>query len=89
MSSLSEEEFSRLRNITMELQSGDFTNSGNLFDIFDRNKNGKIDASELRIVMGRIFNEEVPDEKIQRFMNRFDLNKDGCIDINEFIESFK
>ncbi|OMJ89395.1 hypothetical protein SteCoe_8501 [Stentor coeruleus] len=89
MASLSEEEFSRLRIVTMELQTGDFTNSGELFNIFDRNKNGKIDASELRTVMGRIFDEEISDEKIQRFMTRVDLNKDGFIDISEFIQSFK
>ncbi|OMJ78905.1 hypothetical protein SteCoe_21175 [Stentor coeruleus] len=89
MASLSEEEFTTLRNVTMELQSGNFSNCEVLFNIFDRNHNGTIDASELRVVMERIFDQEVPEGKIKNFITRVDVNKDGFIDINEFIESFK
>lgn len=66
-----------------------FKNQKNLFDKFDKDRDGKITAEELLQVLGRLHEgtrAELPLAKVKEMIAKYDLNGDGCIDVEEFIE---
>lgn len=60
-----------------------------LFNIFDRNKNGSINSEELKMVMETISGRALTNEKVQHIIESADVNSDGQIDIKEFITVMK
>jgi Ca2+-binding EF-hand superfamily protein len=63
-------------------------------DYYDTDKNGYIDKAELRNVLMEMkrflkssFKADFPDEEIERIINATDVNQDGKICIEEFIDS--
>lgn len=62
---------------------------GELFNIFDRNKNGSVSPEELKMVMETISGRALTDEKVQHIIKSADINSDGQIDIKEFITVMK
>jgi Ca2+-binding EF-hand superfamily protein len=69
----------------------DFYSSNNeakllvVFALFDRDSNGKIDSRELKSTMSSVSGHHVSDEEVQAMIVEADTNRDGVIDINEFI----
>ncbi len=66
----------------------------NIMDYYDTDKNGYIDKAELRNVLMEMkrflkssFKADLPDEEIERIINATDVNQDGKICIEEFIDS--
>ena len=53
------------------------------FDVFDTDKNGRIDLMELKNLL-RTLGEEVTDEQLHEMMATADLDKNGTIDFEEF-----
>lgn len=60
-----------------------------LFQLFDRDQNGTISASELKAVMSAISGEMVSDTEIRDMIEEADTNRDGLIQLSEFIEVMK
>lgn len=58
------------------------------FDVFDENKDGFIDAEELRNVLVSLgfIKEAASEEECKRMIKGFDENLDGRIDFNEFVK---
>lgn len=54
------------------------------FKIFDRNEDGFISASELRLVMTNL-GEKLTDEEIDDMIREADFDKDGVINYEEFV----
>jgi Ca2+-binding EF-hand superfamily protein len=56
-----------------------------IFDMFDLNKDGKIDRDELRTIMKSV--HLFPStEKLKEIIKEVDSNKDGVIDFKEFCD---
>lgn len=53
------------------------------FKAFDKDGSGKISASEIYAVLG--INDPEEKSKIEEIVSKFDINKDGEIDMEEFI----
>lgn len=58
----------------------------NMFRMFDRNGNGRVDLTELRTVMKQVSQERLSNEEIRQMMVEADTNKNGTIEYNEFCE---
>ncbi|OMJ96052.1 hypothetical protein SteCoe_434 [Stentor coeruleus] len=58
----------------------------NMFRMFDRNGNGRVDLTELRTVMKQVSQERLSNEEIRQMMLEADTNKNGTIEYNEFCE---
>ncbi|CAK9322675.1 unnamed protein product [Citrullus colocynthis] len=57
------------------------------FNVFDRNRDGFIDAEELHKVLGLLgSNKGIFIHDCKRMIARFDHNNDGKIDFNEFVK---
>ncbi|XP_038904514.1 probable calcium-binding protein CML45 [Benincasa hispida] len=57
------------------------------FNVFDRNRDGFIDAEELHIVLGLLqSNNGIFIHDCKRMIARFDHNNDGKIDFTEFVK---
>lgn len=54
------------------------------FDVFDKDRDGFIDAVELRDVLWALGLREVSEVDCKRLISAFDENKDGLIDFREF-----
>lgn len=54
-----------------------------VFEMFDHNGDGRITKQELSESLGKmgIF---IPDEELSQMIEKIDVNKDGCVDIDEF-----
>lgn len=61
----------------------------NLFRLFDRDQNGTISAAELKTVMTDIAGEIVSDIEIQDMIEEADTNRDGLIQLGEFVVVMK
>ena len=53
------------------------------FDVFDTDKNGRIDLKELRNLL-KTLGEDVTDEQVHEMMTVADLDNNGTIDFEEF-----
>ncbi|PIN19727.1 Calmodulin and related proteins (EF-Hand superfamily) [Handroanthus impetiginosus] len=53
------------------------------FDLYDKDKNGKISASELHAVL-RSLGEKCSIKDCERMISSFDVDEDGCINFEEF-----
>ena len=60
-----------------------------IFSIFDRNGNGRIEAGELQTVMSQVSGETVSTAEVNDMLAEADTNKNGVIELNEFIEIMK
>ena len=56
------------------------------FEMFDRNKDGKIDFNEFKETWNYI-GLKADDDELRRIFDQFDTNKDGLISDAEFIEA--
>ena len=54
------------------------------FDAVDASKNGKLDASELRLLYQRARGENLSSSKVRKAMRQMDTSGDGAIDFEEF-----
>lgn len=74
-----------LKNKKMEKDASDVLNA---FKTFDRDNNGVISLAEMKHIL-ESFGENVSDKEIEEIFNEADLNKDGNIDYQEFIQFWK
>jgi len=58
-----------------------------IFDFVDLDKSGKINLSELRVVMKKLDND-FPEEQIRNLMKMLDLDEDGFVNFEEFKHVF-
>lgn len=59
-----------------------------VFEMFDRNGDGRISVEELRdslVNMGM----EIPEKELADMIQRIDVNGDGCVDMEEFGELYE
>ena len=54
------------------------------FKIFDKNRNGYIEIKELKTVTTTL-GQKLTDEEFQEFWKEADINHDGKLDYNEFV----
>ena len=55
------------------------------FDLFDKDKNGKIDRSELiSLLQGEDAANVIPSDELTKYIEKVDQNGDGEIDFEEF-----
>ena len=60
------------------------------FRIFDIKDKGKINWNDLKSVFGKHkYYEAKPDSYWEKMLTKTDFNKDGLIDINDFMEMMK
>lgn len=86
MSGLTADQVSQFLEALDEFYSQDNeTKLNELFALFDRNGNGKIDSRELKGVMTSVTSHRMTDAEVQNMIDEADTNQDGLIDINEFI----
>lgn len=57
-----------------------------MFSMFDRDGNGKLEASELKSVMEQITKEKLTEEQVKELMTEADTNENGTIEFSEFAE---
>ena len=75
--------------ISAAIEKNEFLKEERLLDIFkalDKSGTGKISKSDIKKVLN---NEDIDEEDLKQFINKFDLNKDGEIDYDEFIENMR
>ena len=90
MGELNSENLERLRSLMIAFyEERADENLTEIFTLFDTNKNGSIEASELKAVMSQVSGEKVPDEDISGMIEEADTNKNGIIELNEFIQIMK
>jgi calmodulin len=76
-----------LRNLMDEfIRKGDNSKLRQIFNMFDRNKNGRIDCVELRSVMEQLTQSRFTDEDVRQMMDEADANGNGNIEYTEFSE---
>ena len=60
-----------------------------LFNLFDRDGNGRISRIELRVTLNSVYPEGVSEKDVDELLDATDINKDGQIDPMEFMELMK
>ena len=55
------------------------------FEIFDKDKSGKISAQELDKLILELSNNDPTDEELQQLMKEFDSDGDGNVEFQEFV----
>ena len=83
---LSQEEVKKYANAMIAFQEeGDDNQLMTLWKIWDRDGSGFIDRTEIRIVMTSIMMQTVDECHIDRMLNKADVNGDGAISYEEFV----
>ncbi|WVZ04351.1 hypothetical protein V8G54_025157 [Vigna mungo] len=59
-----------------------------VFEMFDRNGDGRISAKELRDSLVNL-GIEIPEKELAEMIERIDVNGDGCVDMAEFGELYE
>ena len=58
--------------------------------MFDRDNSGKIDASEVRQLLGgEEFKDQITMDQVDNMINEVDVNGDGEIDFEEFLQMMR
>ena len=71
--------------ISAAIENIEYIKEEKLLDIFktlDKDKNGKISKNDLKKILN---DEDIDEEELTQFINKFDLNGDGEIDYDEFL----
>lgn len=90
MGELSADQLARLNGLMAAFyERRDDSKLSEIFALFDRNGNGKIEASELQAVMSQVSGERVPESEVSDMLQEADSNKNGVIELSEFIEVMK
>ena len=89
MEPLSTEQVEHLQSLLDDFFKGNLSNATEIFAIFDRNKNGALEATELQNIVSQLQGEEFPMESVLEKIKLADANNDGVIDLNEFIQMLK
>lgn len=58
------------------------------FTEFDKNKDGRIDKNELRIMIKEMYGRWLSDRQLDSLMTSADANQNGTLDTKEFVEMF-
>ena len=66
-------------------QEEDFIAFKRAFEIFDKDKSGKISAQELDKLILELSNNDPTDEELQQLMKEFDSDGDGNVEFQEFV----
>jgi Ca2+-binding EF-hand superfamily protein len=83
---LSKEEIATFNEILSGYLAGHQNNRlEELFNLFDRNKNGTLSPVEIKTVMEQVSGHGFSDQQLQHLLNVVDKNHDGEVDIHEFI----
>lgn len=86
---LSAAEKSALRKgLSVYYNEGDSRELRPIFDLFDRDRDGKITRAELSVVL-RGVHAGITDSRVDEMMGAADSNRDGCIDVREFIAAME
>ena len=56
-----------------------------VFNEFDKDGSGKIDAAELKDALRKL-GHEVSDDKLKKYITQVDVNNDGEVDLAEFVQ---
>ena len=60
------------------------------FDVFDRDKNGKVEASEIKnILSGKSNKDTLPSDVVSNIIKAVDANGDGVLSKDEFIQMIR
>ncbi|OMJ78996.1 hypothetical protein SteCoe_21078 [Stentor coeruleus] len=86
MERLSAEESQRFDEIVSAFRNHDFSRLDEFFNLFDRNRSGTIDASEIQDIMEHVIDEPIPDNEAEIIIQGLDHNHNGVIDLNEFMK---
>ena len=89
MGELNEENLGRLRSLIDAFEGGDDTAAPQIFSLIDRNSNGRLETEELRTVMSQVAGEKLTESDISEMIEEADSNKNGVIELNEFIDVLK
>lgn len=90
MSELPPQQLANLNELMIAFYEGnDDSKLTEIFALFDRNGNGRIEAAELQCVMSQVSGEKIPDSEIADMIQEADTNKNGVIELNEFIVIMK
>ena len=85
---LTEEEVERVKALTAEIEEAPTVEKINeLFNIYDRNGDGKVEREELRLVMSRVMPEDADERSINEMIADLDTNGDGMIDVDELVKN--
>jgi len=57
------------------------------FDLFDHDSSGSIEKSEVKDLILMIYGQKKLEENLRKFLNRYDKDRGGSIDLNEWRES--
>lgn len=81
---------SQIRNLRTQMDDfirrGDNSKLRAIFHLFDRNKNGRIDCTELKSVMEQLTQSRFTDDDIKQMMEEADANCNGYLEYTEFSE---
>ncbi|OMJ77115.1 hypothetical protein SteCoe_23339 [Stentor coeruleus] len=83
------EEAQRLREINTAFLNEDYSRANELFQLVDRNNDGKINTAEFKHMMDLFEERPVSEEEANYAIKVFDRDCNGVIDINEFISYFE
>ncbi|OMJ77114.1 hypothetical protein SteCoe_23337 [Stentor coeruleus] len=89
MEDFAPEDIQRFREIDIAMKIGDFSRTDELFQLLDRNRNGNIEATEVKLMVEQVLSETISEEESNSIVRSLDRNSNGVIEINEFIRFLK
>ena len=85
---LSHEEASRVRTLLATFYSNRSNESlTEIFSICDSNHDGVLSSKELKRLLNAIVDDVVRDAEVEAMLQKADINHDGVIELNEFVEA--